>query len=72
MSIITALNAHKDEINQLGTLQFAAETKQSLHHFFSQDSVPSKEVKERKKAFKGSYKHSVKHAAIPIEGQKTL
>jgi hypothetical protein len=72
VSIITALNAHKDEINRLGTLRFAAETGQALHHFFSQDSVPSKEAKERKKDFKGSYKHSVKHATIPLQAQKML
>jgi hypothetical protein len=72
VSIITALNAHKDEINHLGSLYFAAETKQSLHHFFSQDSMPSKESKERKKSLKGSHKHSIKHAAIPVEVQKIL
>lgn len=49
VSIITALNAHKDEINKQGTLHFAAETEQALHHFFSIDSVPSNETQTPKK-----------------------
>jgi len=61
VSIITALNAHKDEINRLGSLHFAAETKQSLHHFFSQDSLPSKESKERKKCVKGMVQFLLEH-----------
>jgi len=72
VSIITALNAHKDEINHLGSLYFAAEMNQSLHHFFSQDSVPSKESKERKKSHKGSYKHSIKHGPLPVGAQNIL
>ncbi|KAF8223393.1 hypothetical protein L208DRAFT_1316951, partial [Tricholoma matsutake] len=72
VSIITALNAHKNEINRLGTLHFAAETKQLLHNFFSQDSVPSKEAREKKNHLKESYKHTIKHATLPIEAQKTL
>ncbi|KAF8218420.1 hypothetical protein L208DRAFT_1351641, partial [Tricholoma matsutake] len=54
VSINTTLNAHKDEINQLGTLWFAAETKQSLHHFFSQDSVPSKKSEKERKISSGA------------------
>ena len=33
VSIITALNAQKDRINELGSIQFAAETGQTLTHF---------------------------------------
>ena len=38
VSIITALNIHKDEINRLGSLGFAQETQQELVEFFSEDS----------------------------------
>ena len=38
VSIITATNLHKDEINRLGALRFAQETNQSLTDFFSDDS----------------------------------
>jgi hypothetical protein len=38
VSIITALNIHKDEINRLGSLRFAQETQQNLVEFFSEDS----------------------------------
>ena len=41
VSIITALNSQKDEINHLGSLRYAAETSQDLHHFLSQDTIPS-------------------------------
>jgi hypothetical protein len=34
VSIITALNAQKDRINELGSTQYAAETGQILTHFF--------------------------------------
>jgi hypothetical protein len=37
VSIITAWNAHKDRINQLGIERFAAETGQSLVTFYSKD-----------------------------------
>ncbi len=39
VSIITGLNVHKDEFNQLETLQFAQETNQELVHFYSEDSI---------------------------------
>lgn len=42
VSVITALNVHKDEINSLGSLRFAKETGQMLTHFFSEDSITSK------------------------------
>ena len=38
ISIITAKNAQKDEINRIGCLRFAEETNQQLTHFFSEDS----------------------------------
>ncbi|KAF8812809.1 hypothetical protein BYT27DRAFT_7272511 [Phlegmacium glaucopus] len=38
VSIITARNLHKDEINQLGALRFAEETGQVLTDFYSDDS----------------------------------
>ena len=41
VSIITALNVHKDEINRLGSLRFATETCQDLIDFYSEDSVGS-------------------------------
>jgi len=37
VSIITALNTQKDRINELGSVRFAAETGQTLTHFFSID-----------------------------------
>jgi Helitron helicase-like domain at N-terminus/PIF1-like helicase len=46
VSIITALNIHKDEINRLGTMRFARETHQELVDFYSEDCVsPSGEGK---------------------------
>ncbi|KAF8236109.1 hypothetical protein L208DRAFT_1391182 [Tricholoma matsutake] len=40
ISIITALNSVKDEINHLGSLRFAAETGQNLSYFYSIDMKP--------------------------------
>src|SRR6267154_3348428 len=37
VSIITALDAQKDRINELGSVRFAAETGQTLTHFYSID-----------------------------------
>jgi len=51
ISIITALNVHKDEINKLGSEHFAAETGQVLTHFYSEDS---QKVHSEKSKFKGS------------------
>ena len=39
VSIITAKNLHKDEINRLSAIQFAQETGQKLTKFYSEDSV---------------------------------
>jgi len=47
VSIITAFNIHKDEINKLGSLRFSKETSQPLVDFFSEDSISSSQ--ERKK-----------------------
>ena len=38
VSIITAKNVHKDEINRLGALRFSEETSQVLTDFYSEDS----------------------------------
>ena len=37
VSIITAKNIHKDEINHVGALRFAQETGQTLTDFYSED-----------------------------------
>jgi hypothetical protein len=39
VSIITAKNVQKDEINRLGCKKFAEETQQKLTHFYSEDSL---------------------------------
>jgi len=39
MSIITALNVHKDEVNRLSAIRFANEMGQLLTHFYSEDSA---------------------------------
>jgi hypothetical protein len=46
VSIITAMNVHKDEINRLGSLRFARETSQTLVDFFSEDNVSAREEKK--------------------------
>jgi hypothetical protein len=67
VSIITNLNSQKDEINRLGSLRFAAETGQTLTHFFSIDSVDTKEPEEnqQRKRYKAGQKCSVRHGSIP-------
>ena len=42
VSIITAFNVHKDEINRLGSIRFANETSQSLTEFYSEDTVKTR------------------------------
>ena len=50
VSIITGKNVHKDEINRVGAIRFAAETNQTLTHFFSEDSpISSVNVKSDNK-----------------------
>jgi hypothetical protein len=39
VSLITALNAQKDKINEIGCRKFAEETKQELVDFYSQDTL---------------------------------
>ena len=41
VSIITAKNSQKDEINHLGCIKFAQETEQELIDFFSDDALKS-------------------------------
>src|SRR6202035_4531747 len=61
VSIITALNAQKDRINELGSVRFAAETGQTLTHFYSIDrfgSAPdAAEKRPRGRKSKASGKH---------------
>ena len=74
VSIITNLNSQKDEINRLGSLRFAAETGQTLTHFFSIDSIVSKEPEEnqQRNQYKAGQKCSVKHGTIPAAIQNAL
>jgi hypothetical protein len=59
VSIITALNVHKDEINCLGSARYAKETSQNLVDFFSEDSVGSGiEEKSNKQRARKSKKQS--------------
>ena len=62
VSIITALNSQKDEINHLGSLRYAAETSQDLHHFLSWDTIPSNDDGEqpRKKTGRRHVQHCTK------------
>ncbi|KAF5332441.1 hypothetical protein D9758_015134 [Tetrapyrgos nigripes] len=47
LPIITALNNHKDQINQTGTERFAIESSQKLLDFYSEDTIlPVKEIQE--------------------------
>ena len=65
VSIITNLNSQKDKINRLGSLRFAAETGQTLTHFFSMDSVSSNDRDEdQQKKYTAGRKRSVKHGSI--------
>ena len=74
VSIITNLNSQKDEINRLGSLRFAAETEQTLTHFFSIDSVEAREPEEnlQRRRYKAGRKRSVKHGLIPPTIQNAL
>jgi hypothetical protein len=64
VSIITALNAQKDKLNQLGADHFALHNKQTLTHFYSIDHIgespdPAKK-KKKGRNFKLSGKHKTK------------
>lgn len=50
VSVITAHNIHKDEINRLGTQRFAVETGQTLTDFYSDDSHPGPSNKNTKQS----------------------
>ncbi|KDR71669.1 hypothetical protein GALMADRAFT_74602 [Galerina marginata CBS 339.88] len=65
VSIITARNLHKDEINRLGALRFAQETGQTLVDFYSEDScnVNSKDTES---------KHTTRLREITGEVQSSL
>jgi hypothetical protein len=60
VSVITALNVHKDEINRLGTSRFANETSQQLVDFFSEDIVASSPDDQNSKPFGRRKKPKVK------------
>ena len=74
VSIITNLNSQKDEINRLGSLRFAAETGQTLTHFFSIDNVVSKEPEDNQQRikYKAVQRRSVNHGSIPVAIQNAL
>jgi hypothetical protein len=48
VSVITARNAQKDKINELGIARFAAENNQTLHSFYSIDRWRNPESKRKK------------------------
>ncbi|KAF8572733.1 hypothetical protein K439DRAFT_1650093 [Ramaria rubella] len=41
VSIIVGPNAHRDKYNMLGSVRYANDTKQPLHHFYSMDTLGS-------------------------------
>ncbi|KAF9455408.1 hypothetical protein BDZ94DRAFT_1205770 [Collybia nuda] len=43
VSIITRYNVHKDAINAIGVNRFALETNQSVTHFYSEDTISTKD-----------------------------
>jgi hypothetical protein len=57
VSIITALNVHKDEINCLGSTRFAQETSQDLTHFYSEDTLSSRGPERSSKSSKNNPKN---------------
>ena len=69
VSIITSLNIHKDEINRLGSLRFAAETDQELHHFYSEDTI-SQLVPNSKPNSK--YRNERVRKSLPLAVQRAL
>jgi len=50
VSVITARNAQKDRINELGVERFAAENNQTLHSFYSMDRWRNPDMKRQKGA----------------------
>ena len=70
VSIITAFNIHKDEINRLGSMRFSEETSQPLVDFFSNDTISnSHQRKKGRSSF--SSKHS-KASTISSKVQEVL
>ena len=73
VSIITAFNSVKDEINRVGCLRFAAETGQELTHFYSIDMVSSEEnANAQLRRRPGGKKRMIKHRKLPQNVQKVL
>jgi hypothetical protein len=66
VSIITALNAQKDRINELGSVRFAAETGQTLTHFYSIDRFGSPPDAAEKRSRGRKSKASGKHVSNEI------
>ena len=74
VSINTALNAQKDRINELGSAHFAAETGQTLTHFYSIDRFGSPPDAAEKQSRGRKSKASGKHVSNEISPslQKTI
>ncbi|KAJ3917034.1 hypothetical protein F5877DRAFT_91440 [Lentinula edodes] len=69
--IIVGQNNEKDEINRMGCIRFATETKQKLCNFYSDDIISSKsETTRGKNAFKNTKASSINK--ISMELQKIL
>ena len=66
VSIITALNAQKDRINELGSVRFAAETGQTLTDFYSIDRFGSSPDAAEKRSRGRKSKASCKHVSNEI------
>ncbi|KAF8143053.1 hypothetical protein K438DRAFT_1634372 [Mycena galopus ATCC 62051] len=73
VSVITALNSHKDKINELGCQRFAAETSQMLTDFYSEDCLASNDDNQRRrpKTVKGK-KVLSSHVKISDRRQREL
>ncbi|KAJ3964010.1 hypothetical protein EV361DRAFT_812762, partial [Lentinula raphanica] len=68
--IIVGENKYKDEINRLGTLRFASETKQTLHRFYSDDTIATSAA--AKASNKGTHHKKSSINTISEELQKIL
>jgi hypothetical protein len=66
VSIITAWNAHKDQINKLGSLRFARETNPNLTTFYSKDQWAKDDDSNRSRRKINNYKRK------PIRKSNTL
>ena len=67
VSVITARNAQKDKINELGTERFAAENNQTLHTFYSMDRWRNPDVKRR-----GGHRQTKGNVVDPIRKTNVL